>query len=149
MRAAGRTDLTHGWLRRPSGPAVRLAGSVGLLALAALGCAARGVTHLSRAGTLAADSGSVPFIVGVIEGRQHLLAVVGLPLVAADPDPVAPDVQAVGDAGEILPEPGGLGREGGEGVRAHVPGQELPQAQQATRAVNSSASARSPPPFVP
>ena len=78
MSAAGREGLTHRRLRRPGGPAVRLAGSVVLLVLAALGCAARGVTHLSTAGMLSANSGSPPFIAGVIAVAVACLILAGL-----------------------------------------------------------------------
>ena len=78
MRAAGRGGVADRRLRRPGGPAVRLAGVVLLLVLAALGCAARGITHLSTTGTLAAGTGSVPFIVGVIAVAAACLVLAGL-----------------------------------------------------------------------
>jgi len=78
MRAPGRERLTHRWLRRPGGPAVRLAGSVVLLVLAALGCAARGVTHLSTAGTLTAGSGPAGFSAGVAAVVTACLVLAGL-----------------------------------------------------------------------
>lgn len=64
MGAAGRGGSAHRRLHRPGGPTVRLAGVVLLLVLAALGSAARGATHLSTAGMLAADTDPVTFIAG-------------------------------------------------------------------------------------
>jgi len=64
MRAVVRGESAHRWLHRPGGPAVRLAAAVILLVLAALGSAARGVTHLSTAGMLAAGADPVTFIAG-------------------------------------------------------------------------------------
>jgi Domain of unknown function (DUF4129) len=64
MRAVVRGESAHRWLQRPGGPAVRLAAAVILLVLAALGSAARGVTHLSTAGMLAAGADPVTFIAG-------------------------------------------------------------------------------------
>jgi Domain of unknown function (DUF4129) len=78
MRAAGHGGVADRRLRRPSGPAVRLAGAVLLLVLAALGCAARGITHLSTTGSLAAGTGSVPFIAGVIVVAAACLVLAGL-----------------------------------------------------------------------
>jgi len=78
MRAPGHEGVADSRPRRPSGPAVRLAGAVLLLILAALGCAARGVTHLSTAGTLSANSGSPPFIAGVIAVAVACLILAGL-----------------------------------------------------------------------
>jgi len=62
---AGHGAVTDRRPRRPGAPVVRLAGAVALLVLAALGCAARGVTRLSTAGTLQAGSGTVTFIAGM------------------------------------------------------------------------------------
>jgi hypothetical protein len=78
MRAAGRAGTVNRRLRRPDGPAVRLAAAVLLLALAALGTAARGITHLSTAGMLAAGPGSVAFIAGVAAVAVACLALIGL-----------------------------------------------------------------------
>jgi hypothetical protein len=65
MRAAGHGGSAHRWPHRPGGPAVRLAGAVILLVLAALGTAARGVTRLSTTGMLAVGADPVTFIAGV------------------------------------------------------------------------------------
>jgi Domain of unknown function (DUF4129) len=78
MHAPGHGALPDRRLRRPGGPAVRVAGAVALLVLAALGGAAREVTHLSTAGMLAAGSGSVPFITGVIAVAVACLVLAGL-----------------------------------------------------------------------
>ena len=64
MSAAGRGGSADRRLPRPGGPAVRLAVAVLLLVLAALGSTARGVTHLSTAGMLAAGTDPVTFIAG-------------------------------------------------------------------------------------
>ena len=64
MSAAVRGGSADRWLHRPGGPAVRLAAAVILLVLAALGSAARGVTHLSTAGMLAVGADPVTFIAG-------------------------------------------------------------------------------------
>jgi Domain of unknown function (DUF4129) len=64
MRAVVRGESAHRWPHRPGGPAVRLAAAVILLVLAALGSTARGVTHLSTAGMLAAGPDPVTFIAG-------------------------------------------------------------------------------------
>jgi len=64
MSTAGRGGSAHRRLPRPGGTAVRVAGAVILLVLAALGSAARGVTHLSTAGMLAAGAGPVTFLAG-------------------------------------------------------------------------------------
>lgn len=65
MRAAGHGGSAHRWPHRPGSPAVRLAGAVILLVLAALGTAARGVTRLSTAGMLTVGADPVTFIAGV------------------------------------------------------------------------------------
>ncbi len=78
MSAPGREGSAHRWPRRPGGPAVRLAAAVLLLALAALGTAARGITHLSTAGMLVPGSDSVPFITGVAAVVLACLALAGL-----------------------------------------------------------------------
>src|SRR5215470_14430302 len=64
MRAAARGDPAYRWLPRPGGAAVRLAGVMILLILAALGTAARGVTRLSTTGMLAVGADPVTFIAG-------------------------------------------------------------------------------------
>ena len=66
MRAAGHGSFPSRRLRWPGGPAARLAAAAGLLVLAALGSAARQVTHLSTAGMLAAGSQPVTVIAGVV-----------------------------------------------------------------------------------
>jgi hypothetical protein len=65
MSAAGREGPAHRWRHRPIGPALRLTGAVVLMVLAALGTAARGVTHLSTAGMLVAGTDPLTFIAGV------------------------------------------------------------------------------------
>src|SRR5215813_6112870 len=78
MRAAGRGGSAHRWLQRPGGPAVRLAGAVILLVLAALGSAARAVTHLSTTGMLAVGADPVTFLAGVAFVAAACLVLAGV-----------------------------------------------------------------------
>jgi Domain of unknown function (DUF4129) len=78
MSAPWRGGSAQGWPRRPRGPVVRLAIAAALLVIAALGTAARGVTHLSTAGMLVPSSDSVPFITGVAAVALACLALAGL-----------------------------------------------------------------------
>jgi hypothetical protein len=78
MRAAGHGGSAHRWLHRPGGPAVRLAGAVILLVLAALGTAARGVTRLSTAGMLTVGADPVTFIAGVAFAAAACLVLAGV-----------------------------------------------------------------------
>ena len=81
MSAAGRGGSAHRWLQRPGGPLVRLAAALILLVLAALGSAARGVTHLSTTGMLASVADPVTFIAGaafVVAACLVLAAVLAL-----------------------------------------------------------------------
>jgi hypothetical protein len=78
MRAAGRGGSAHRWLQRPGGPAVRLAGAMILLVLAALGSAARGVTHLSTTGMLAVGADPVTFLAGVAFVAAACLVLAGV-----------------------------------------------------------------------
>jgi Domain of unknown function (DUF4129) len=78
MRAAGHGETAYRRPRRPGGPAVRLGAAVLLLAVAALGTAARGITHLSTAGMLVAGPGSVAFIAGLAAVGAACLALAGL-----------------------------------------------------------------------
>jgi Domain of unknown function (DUF4129) len=78
MSAAGRARSADRRLPRPGGPAVRLAVAVILLVLAALGSAARGVTHLSTAGMLAAGTDPVTFIAGAAFVAAACLVLAGV-----------------------------------------------------------------------
>ncbi|HYB85780.1 MAG TPA: DUF4129 domain-containing protein [Streptosporangiaceae bacterium] len=78
MRAAGHGETADRRPRRPGGPAARLGAAVLLLVVAALGTAARGITHLSTAGTLVASPGSVAFLAGVAAVAAACLALAGL-----------------------------------------------------------------------
>jgi len=78
MRTAGHGGSAHRRLPRPGGPAVRLAGVIILLALAALGSAARGITHLSTAGMLVAGADPVTFIGGAAFVTAACLVLAGV-----------------------------------------------------------------------
>jgi len=78
MRAAGHGGSAHRRPHRPGGAALRLAGAVILLVLAALGSAARGVTRLSTAGMLAGGTGPVTFIAGAAFVVAACLVLAGL-----------------------------------------------------------------------
>jgi hypothetical protein len=75
----------RGWTRKlgsraaaPAGPALRLAGAVILLVLAALGSAARVVTRLSTAGMLAGRTESAAFIAGAAFVAAACLVLAGV-----------------------------------------------------------------------
>jgi Domain of unknown function (DUF4129) len=78
MSAAGRGGSAHRWRYRPGGPTLRVAGAVILLVLAALGSAARGVTHLSTAGMLAGGADPVTFIAGAAFVAAACLVLAGV-----------------------------------------------------------------------
>jgi len=78
MDAAGRGSPAPRWRYRPGGPALRVAGAVMLLVLAALGTAARGGTHLSTAGMLAAGADPVTFIAGAAFVAAACLVLAGV-----------------------------------------------------------------------
>jgi len=78
MSAAGREGSAHGWRHRPGGPALRVAGAVMLLVLAALGTTARGVTRLSTTGMLAVGADPVTFIAGVAFVAAACLVLAGV-----------------------------------------------------------------------
>ena len=78
MSTAGRGGSADRQLPRPGGTAVRLAGAVILLVLAALGSAARGVTHLSTTGMLAAGADPVTFIAGAAFVAAACLVLAGV-----------------------------------------------------------------------
>ena len=78
MRAAGRGGSAYRWLHQPDGPAVRLAGAVILLVLAALGTVARGVTRLSTAGMLAGGADPVTFVAGAAFVAAACLVLAGV-----------------------------------------------------------------------
>lgn len=83
MGTAGRSGVPRRPLRRPGAPVARLAVAVALLMAAALGAAARGVTHLSTAGMLAAASQPMTTIVGVIVVAAACLILAGVLVVLA------------------------------------------------------------------
>ena len=78
MSTAGRGGSADRRLPRPGGTAVRLTGAVILLVLAALGSAARGVTHLSTTGMLAAGADPVTFIAGAAFVAAACLVLAGV-----------------------------------------------------------------------
>ena len=78
MRAAGGGGSADRRQYRPGGPALRLAGAVILLALAALGSGAREVTRLSTAGMLAASADPATFIAGAALAAAACLVLAGV-----------------------------------------------------------------------
>jgi uncharacterized protein DUF4129 len=82
MRAAGRGGFPRGWPRGPGGPVARLAAAVMLLVLAALGSAAREVSHLSTAGMLA-SARPVTVVAGVIVVAAGCLVLAGVLIMLA------------------------------------------------------------------
>jgi predicted outer membrane lipoprotein len=78
MRAAGRGGSADRRLHKPGGPALRLAGAVILLVLAALGSAARGVTRFSTTGMLAGGAEPASFIAGTVFVAAACLVLAGV-----------------------------------------------------------------------
>jgi Domain of unknown function (DUF4129) len=78
MRAAGHRRLPYRRPRGPGGPLARLAVAAGLLVLAALGAAARRVTHLSTVGVLASAVQPVAVTAGLVAVIAGCLVLVGL-----------------------------------------------------------------------
>jgi hypothetical protein len=78
MRAAGGSGFARRWRGGLGGPVARLAAAVVLLVLAALGSAARVVTHLSTAGMLVAAARPVTAIAGVAAVAAGCLVLAGV-----------------------------------------------------------------------
>jgi Domain of unknown function (DUF4129) len=78
MRAAGGSGLARRWRGGPGRRVARFAAAVVLLVLAALGSAAREVTHLSTAGMLAGAARPVTAIAGVAAVAAGCLVLAGV-----------------------------------------------------------------------